>query len=242
MLGNAVVDFLFPPHCAGCGRHGGWLCPACIDAIEEIRPPLCALCGLPLGIPASRAIHHEERMSVRCRGCRQTSSQLDGLRSYAHHSDPLRQAIIQLKYESLRAVAAPLGELMVQGWAVLFPRDCVIDIVVPIPLHARRERERGYNQAALLACALGLHLGVPIEDQVLVRVRDTRPQVGLDVTQRRANLHRAFRCAGSGATGKRVLLVDDVCTSGSTLEEAAAALREGGASKVWSYTLTRASQ
>jgi ComF family protein len=154
----------------------------------------------------------------------------------------LRQAIHQLKYDSLRALAAPLGELMGQGWEYLAPRGIEIDAIVPVPLHHRRQRERGYNQAALLARVLGQKLGVPVDEGMLARIRHTRPQVGLNVAQRQANLLGAFQHIGSGASRKRLLLVDDVCTSGSTLQEAAAALRQGGASKVWAYTLTQAHQ
>ena len=129
---------------------------------------------------------------------------------------------------------------MARGWAYLAPREIEIDAIVPIPLHHRRLRERGYNQAALLARVLGLELGVPVDEGILARIRHTRPQVGLNVAQRQANLLGAFQPIGNGASHRCLLLVDDVCTSGSTLRHAAAALRQGGASQVWAYTLARA--
>jgi ComF family protein len=133
-----------------------------------------------------------------------------------------------------------LGKLMAQGWAVLPPADVAPDAIVPVPLHASRERERGYNQAALLALELGRRVRLPVVDDVLFRTRETIPQVGLDATERRANVLHAFQCSSTGLTGRRVLLVDDVCTSGATLEAAGDALRKGGVSSVWAYTLARA--
>jgi ComF family protein len=137
-------------------------------------------------------------------------------------------------------LAAPLGRLMAQGWAVLPPAEVIPDAVVPVPLHASRERERGYNQAALLAHELSSRVRLPVVEDVLVRARETVPQVGLDATERRANVLHAFQCSTTGLAGGRVLLVDDVCTSGATLEAASDALREGGVSSVWAYTLARA--
>jgi ComF family protein len=192
--------------------------------------------------PASGPGETVQHQDALCHFCSEIPLQLDGLRSYAYHVDPLRRAIRQFKYESLRALAAPLGELLIQAWDALFPSHCVIDAIVPVPLHARRERNRGYNQAALLSHTLGQHLRIPVVEDALVRIRHTRPQVGLNVPQRQANLRGAFRSMSAGLAGGRVLLVDDVCTSGSTLEEAAAALREGGATTIWAYTLTRARQ
>jgi ComF family protein len=112
--------------------------------------------------------------------------------------------------------------------------------MVPVPLHRARERERGYNQAALLAKELAPRLGLPVATDVLIRTRATAPQVGLSPEERRANVREAFACIGSGLAGARVLLIDDVYTTGSTMEAAAAALREGGVLSVWAYTLARA--
>jgi ComF family protein len=131
---------------------------------------------------------------------------------------------------------------MSQGWHSLFPSVLGIDVIVPVPLHAKRERARGYNQAALLARELGSHLSLPVSEEILARVKATIPQVGLDIQQRQANVSAAFGCVRPDLAGRTVLLVDDVCTSGSTLEAAASALRDGGVSTVWAYTLTRARQ
>ena len=175
-----------------------------------------------------------------CDRCREAPLQLDGLLACAFHSDPLRQAIHQFKYEDLRSLAGLLGKLMAEGWMVLAPPNAGVDVIVPVPLHPTRQRQRGYNQSALLARELGTYLCHPVVEDVLVRTKPTAPQVGLNAQERRANVRDAFRCAGTGLSGKRVLLIDDVCTTGSTLESAGIALREADTASVWAYTLARA--
>jgi ComF family protein len=189
---------------------------------------------------ASSTLTHSQDSQAGCVRCRQAPLRLDGLAAYAFHDDPLREAIKQLKYNDLRALAAPLGKLMIAGWASLPPLADDFDIIVPIPLHAARLRERGYNQATLLAHELGIYLQKPVVEDALVRIKNTKPQVELDAQARRDNVKEAFQHTNTDLAGKRVLLVDDVCTTGSTLEAASDALRAGGVSSVWAYTLTRA--
>jgi ComF family protein len=234
-LGREVVDLLFPPHCVACNRFGGWLCASCVQKIDVIQAPTCRRCGLPL----AGTVATEGGLPV-CPQCCNQTSQLDGVCAFAFHGGPLREAIHQFKYRNLRDLAAPLGRLLSEGWATLPPNDLDVDIIVPVPLHASRFRERGYNQAALLARELGRHLERPVVEKVLVRVKDTIPQVGLDAQARRANVHNAFQCVNGSLAGKRALLLDDVYTTGSTLEAAADALRREGVSSIWAYTLARA--
>jgi ComF family protein len=239
-LVNGAVDLLFPPHCIACQRFGAWLCTDCAKEIEIIRPPICSRCGLPLEGKALVSRGSQRKTATSCSLCRPDRSQMECILACAFHSGPLRTAIHQLKYEDLRALAAPLGQLMADGWAALSPDQDGVEAIVPVPLHATRQRQRGYNQAALLARALGPHLHLPVVQDSLVRVKATIPQVGLDAHARWSNVQDAFQCVDRKLAGRRVLLVDDVFTTGSTLEAAAAALREGGASSVWAYTLARA--
>jgi ComF family protein len=142
-----------------------------------------------------------------------------------------------MKYEGYFALAGPLAELMISAW----PRwQMAVDVVVPIALHADRQRERGYNQAELLGRRLAQAAGLEFDAQALSRTRKTRPQVGLGLHERRANVRDAFTAAPSRAEGRRVLLVDDVCTSGATLSEAAAVLLAAGAEAVSAYCLAAA--
>jgi ComF family protein len=238
-LAATAVDLLFPPRCVACHRFGAWLCADCVKEIEVIHPPICPRCGLPLDSEA-RDNTTPPKMPFGCNRCRSAPFPADRLRAYAFHSGPLREAIHQLKYQDLRALAAPLGQLMAEGWANLSRDEDGFDVIVPVPLHRARLRQRGYNQAALLARALGAHLQRPVAEDTLVRVKATAPQVDLDAQARRANVRDAFLCSDTSLAGKRVLLVDDVCTTGATLEAASVALRDGGASSVWAYTLARA--
>jgi competence protein ComFC len=165
---------------------------------------------------------------------------LDRLLAYAFHCGPLRTAIHQFKYEDLRCLAGPLGVLMAEGWSKLAAGDWEPDVIVPIPLHPKRQRQRGYNQATLLARELGCRLGHPIHEDTLIRTKATAPQVDLNAQERRDNVRDAFACRNDDLAGKRVMLVDDVCTTGATLESAAEALRSIGAKSIWAYSLARA--
>jgi ComF family protein len=149
----------------------------------------------------------------------------------------LRTAIHALKYRNAQHLADPLGEMMGDYWRA---HHIPADVIVPVPLHPSRERARGYNQSALLARRLGEITGLPIKENLLARIRATAPQVELGAEARRENVRGAFHCAPASAAGLHVLLVDDVCTTGSTLEACSQALRAGGASSVWALTLARA--
>ncbi len=168
--------------------------------------------------------------------CQRQRSYLDGMRVVGPHVAPLRVAIHALKYEWRSDLAAPLGTLLAGRWEDAAGSD--VDGVLPVPLHASRQRERGFNQSRLLAEVLTIRLEFPLHVELLWRERATIPQVGLNWQERRQNVAGAFRAAPAVAGG-RWLLVDDVCTSGATLEASAHALREQGASAVWAITLAR---
>jgi ComF family protein len=239
-FGKIAVDLLFPPRCVACQGFGAWLCEDCLDDIDVIHPPVCTHCGLSLDGRLPPRGDSPQGITPVCDRCLTDPPQLDGLWAYGVHSGPLREAIHHFKYRDVRVLAGPLGSLMTEGWGALPPADVVPDSIVPVPLHPSREWERGYNQAALLGYEFGSRLRLPVVENVLIRTRETLPQVGLDATERRANVLNAFQCSSSDLAGRRVLLIDDVCTSGATLEAAGDALREGGVSSVWAYTLARA--
>jgi len=171
------------------------------------------------------------------------------MRSVILFEGEARQAVHLLKYGNRPALAEPLARLMADYWQM---NPIPIDLVTAVPLHPARQRERGYNQADLLARAFGRMIGVPVGSAVLRRVRHTQPQVSLNAAQRRENVQSAFTTTAPTqfskrqgddslvVSGRRVLVIDDVRTTGSTLEACSLALKAAGASSVWGFTLARA--
>lgn len=159
------------------------------------------------------------------------------MRSVSAHVAPLREAIHALKYNGMRVLAEPLGEILADYWRLaVLPSS----IVVPVPLHEARLRQRGYNQSLLLAKSFAARVGLPVESRALIRQRNTRCQVELSPAERRINVEGAFRCHPGALVGECVLLIDDVLTTGATLEACASALLDAGTKEVWALTLTRA--
>lgn len=218
-----------------CNQYGAWLCTECQAQIDAVRPPICLRCGYPLGTGNP---HPSD--TTACPHCPQAAPHLTGLRSLGLHEGPLRTAIHQFKYQHMQTLAVPLGTMMGSSWQKLCPPDLEIDAIIPVPLHTGRQRQRGFNQAALLAHQLGSELDRPVVDNILRRTRATAPQVDLGIAERAHNVHGAFQVTGRSLSGQCVMLVDDVCTTGATLEAAAVSLVEGGAQSVWAYTLARA--
>jgi ComF family protein len=156
--------------------------------------------------------------------------------SAARYETPLLDAIHALKYDGTPALAEPFSPMLFDAWC---SAHVGADVIVPVPLHARRQRERGYNQSELLARRLSILCGVPMQPGLLRRVRYTEQQARLKGHERRRNVHGAF-VARAGVQGKRIALIDDVFTTGSTLVECASAILGAGAAGVCALTLARA--
>jgi competence protein ComFC len=221
------LDWLYPPDCGGCGRHGARWCLSCHAMVNVVVPPICPKCG-----------QMQEREEL-CVSCLASPPCFDALRSWVIFGGPIRNAIHQLKYKRNIALGEIFGRQLIEC-----VRQCKwnIDIVVPVPLGIARLAERGYNQAALLARPLALGIGLSYRPNGLGRVRETSSQVDLNVRQRKENVAGAFRAMQSQVKGQAVLLVDDVATTGSTLDACASALREAGAISVYALTLARTSR
>lgn len=221
----STLDWVFPPKCGGCGKTGARWCPNCQANVHAIIDPLCPLCG--------QKIDHQGL----CFRCQKTPPRYTALRSWAFFEGNIRTAIHQLKYN--RNVG--LGEVLARSMVGLFRRlEWEADLVSPVPLGLARLAERGYNQSSLLARPLSLALNLPYRPEVIRRSRETRSQVGLTAAERRLNVAGAFVAQPKLAAGRRILVVDDVTTSGSTLEACADALMIAGARKIYCLTLARA--
>jgi len=220
-----ALDLLFPRWCVGCGREGDFICPSCQKSLPRVIPPLCPRCGLP---------HSSANL---CSSCLGWQAEIDGIRAPFRFDGVMRQAIHELKYRNLRALAGLLARLLND---YLLDNPVPGEVLVPVPLHPKRLRERGYNQSRLLAKELGKLAGLPVVDDCLVRERYSLPQARTSsVVERRGNVADAFACRHRWLEGKQVLLIDDVSTSGATLDACARALKGAGAASVWGLTLAR---
>lgn len=226
-LATTLLNLVFPPACANCKRVGTLLCADCRDRVVWLQEPLCPCCG--------RAV---KRPVAACLECRRSPLPLQQIRAAVLFEGPAPKIIHQMKYNGLFALAEPLAGLMIEAWSRW---QIHIDFVVPIPLHATRERKRGYNQSALLASHLCRQLNLAYVPESLQRVRYTRPQVELSAADRMANVADAFKANPNYVSGGEVLLVDDVCTTGATMAAAAEAMLAAGAKAVSGYCLARAS-
>lgn len=228
------MDWLFPPQCVGCGRVGARFCDDCIAYAPKPTPPLCAICGAPL---SAGAVRLEDGREV-CPTCAAHPPAFHAARSWAVMTGSVRKAVHAIKYRRDLGLAHVLAAQLI---ALVEREAWEIEVVLPIPLGEKRHKERGYNQAALLAFPLALGLGAAYAPHTLKRVRETRSQVGLSAEERRRNVAGAFAVVdGERIAGKTVLLVDDVMTTGATLSAAASALLAAGARDVYAVTVARA--
>lgn len=226
-VGWEILDLLFPPRCGGCDTWGTRWCDSCQQSTRLIDTNICPICGEP----------QPTRGGLTCVRCRNLRIYFDNVRSWALFDGPLRNAVHELKYKKNVGLAARLAEKLAslyraQGW------HC--SVVIPIPLGAKRLVERGYNQATLLARPLAWTLNIPLLRNGLSRVVETKSQVGLSRSERRENVHRAFAARPRLVEDECILLVDDVITTGATMNACAQALREMNARGVYGITVARA--
>ena len=224
-LVSVAAELLFPARCVGCNREGAFLCPACQEGLPSLEPPFCFLCSQPGSLTLGL-----------CFACRAGPLRIAGIRAPYRMEEAVRDAVHALKYQGVRALAPTLGQLLARFMA---QQEMAAEVLVPVPLHPRRERKGGYNQSLLLAKATGQTSGLPVEPHALARVTDTPSQPTLLSEERRANVDGAFKARRERVAGRHILVVDDVCTTGATLEACAIALKEAGAASVWGLALAR---
>jgi ComF family protein len=231
-----ALDWLFPPTCGGCSEPGQRWCLPCQEKIARITGPVCDRCGDLLVNP--EALHNQPG-ALLCPDCQTHPPVYQAIRSYGVFEGPLREAIHRLKYQRDIGLGEALSKHLIELYNEL---KWEIDLVMPVPLSAKRAKERGYNQSGLLAHPLAYAVHKPYQPGALQRNRDTLTQVGLSAIKRQQNVQGAFTAHVEKVSGKVVLVIDDVMTTGSTISACAQALRKAGASAVYGLTLARATQ
>lgn len=231
-----LLDTLFPPICYLCreylpGTDGVQLCAGCLAKTPPLLSPKCSCCGEPFKTPAG-ADHL-------CGACITTPPPFSSARAALLFEGSSRELIHQFKYGKRVLLRRPLG-LLAAAHLDDFARDFKAELIVPVPLHSKRLRQRGFNQAILLGEIFSQRWGVPLSRNNLRRIRWTEPQVNLGAAERAANVKGAFAVSrAEEIAGLRILLVDDVYTTGSTVKECCRVLRKGGAAEVAVVTIAR---
>jgi ComF family protein len=234
---DTLLGWVYPEDCADCQRPAGdrrWpsLCQACWKSIRAIDVPICPCCGRPFDSLLALA----DSPGHLCGPCHKSRPTFDRAFSPYRYEGALVTAIHRYKYKQCSQLAAPLAQMMLV-WSSRLP---TCDVVLPVPLHPTRLRSREYNQALLLAAPIAATLSLPLSVDHLVRVRATLPQTALKRSERADNVRRAFDVRRpQELEDRRVLLIDDVLTTGATVNECAKALRRAKVKAIVVLTLAR---
>jgi ComF family protein len=234
---RSLIDFFFPPRCPSCGETIGEsepypICSSCFGQIKMIFHPMCPRCGIGFATDVG-----EDHF---CSDCLQDCGHFTKARSLAHYEGLMADLISRFKYRGSARLAAPLSHLLAEYTDGDFS-FCNYSLIMPVPLHPRRLRQRGYNQSLLLARTVSRKHSIPLDYTSLRRIRPTQPQTELSGPQRQKNVHGAFAVRKKEAVAeKTILLIDDVFTTGATVEECARALLKSGSKRVDVLTLVRA--
>ena len=224
-LKEAALDLILPKRCLGCDKEGAYICSSCVLKLPKALPPIYPLCGLP---QISESL---------CPSCIKNRHEIDGIRSPFRFEGIVRQAVYQFKYNNLRDIVQTLAILMAE---YLENNPLPGEVLVPVPLHSKRLKRRGYNQSQLLAHEMGKTTGIQLTNNYLQRIRATLPQTDTSgLKQRLGNVSGAFNADSTKLEGQSIILIDDVSTSGATLNACAGALKRAGAATVWGLTLAR---
>ena len=238
-LFHSLLNFIFPPFCASCHQkilqpESGLICEACWDSIERWKAQSCQRCGMQ--VPSVS----ESQVPLLCPRCRIPDWACADIRAIGPFKAPLSDAIHLLKYSDRRSVVEKLSFYMEQSLTeAAHYREA--DLILSVPLHPARKRERGYNQAQLLAQALGQIMNKPCPENIIARARHTQTQTKLNKQQRLENVKDIFTVKKPELVkGKSVILIDDVLTTGATIGSCAGKLLEAGASQVLALTAAAA--
>ncbi len=237
-LTRVLGDIIFPKFCPLCdsfidNSSFSFWCSSCWNSkIRWLNPPVCAKCGLPLSTSLASAL---------CGRCLKEDLFFDEIRASTIYDKSLSDLIAKLKYEKRLYLLNPLAELLIKGFEKWFSRE-QIDLIIPVPLHVERLRERGFNQSLLLAKRLSKHIKVNLNYEALVKTRNTLPQVSLEREKRLKNLKGAFSINPNHKKvieGKTILLIDDIITTSATIQECSKVLKKEGALMVKALSIIR---
>ena len=224
-LFGTVLDWIYASKCVSCGKPGKLICDECISKLPPVGEHFCTKCGKPL----TRGRH--------CRHCAGKDFPFRSSRAPYLYEGPASAMIKSLKYSGCLSLVPVLADLLADFWNGL---SWEADLAVPVPLSAERRAERGFNQSELLGRAFARRTGIPFLSGALVKIRHTPSQVGLSAEKRRENLRGAFAADGALVSGKRVLLLDDVMTTGSTFAECSRVLLDEGSGPVFCLSVATA--
>ncbi len=236
-LCDAFIDLVYPAVCISCGspldREDTLVCSFCLSSLEKIQGPYCPRCGYP--------VKEKPKGNFLCRECPTTKVHYNTAQAVLSYSDKKVKALIHgLKYHYQTSLSGPLGTILTDGFNLHYSKS-KYDAIVPVPLHKQRLREREFNQSTLLCKHLIDYTGIPLREDLIYRTRKTPPQSNLDPIRRRSNLIGAFDAlSASSLENLSFLVVDDVYTTGSTVNEISAVLKKYGARRVDVLTLARA--
>jgi competence protein ComFC len=228
-LKNYLLDLIFPINCLGCGKEKLYFCPECLAKIKPVDYFVCPICRLP------------SEYGQTCPRCQRQTS-LNGLIFAADYEQPLlKKAISKMKYQLIKDLMTPLSELLINVLiSSSFTSYFLADLIIPVPLHRHKIAERGFNQAELLAKIISEKFNWPMETKIVIRRKATKSQANLSKEKRLKNVVNAFQIVDPcRLKDKNIILVDDVCTTGATLEEVAKILKANGAKRVFALTLAR---
>jgi len=219
-----AVDFVYPPSCAGCEKPGELFCRDCKTKVNSLHLPICEICGYPI---LNNGV---------CPDCQNETPPYAALRSWAEYTGPLRKALHRLKYKNDLGLGMFFSLPLIQ---IIYAEKWDFDFVIPIPISKSHRKTRGYNQAALIAKPISLALGRPMFQSSVARVKETQSQIDLSRAERFKNLQSAFSPNSAKLLNKKVLLVDDIVTTGATMISCAQTLREAGCSQVYCISVAR---
>ncbi|MCR5108728.1 MAG: ComF family protein [Lachnospiraceae bacterium] len=229
-LPEKIADILYPKRCPVCHdivrEDKGRICAGCIKDLKYVLDPYCLKCGRP--------VKEDEEY---CSDCKKAGHLFERGRAVYIYDDVIKNSIYYFKYKGRREYAIFYGKEMADQMK-RFLLDITPDALIPVPIHKRRYAKRGYNQAQLLAAELSKHTGIPVLDNIIIRVSDTKAQKDLDASERQNNLKKAFKMLENDVSLNTVVIIDDIYTTGSTIDAVAGCLQKKGVCRVYYVVLS----